>query len=691
MADKVLVIVESAAKAKTIGKFLGRNYVIKASVGHIRDLPKSSLGVDIDSGFVPRYITIRGKGELLKEIKEEAAKAGKVLLATDPDREGEAIAWHLTQAININPDSMCRIEFNEITKDAVKKAVKNPRAIDMDRVNAQQARRVLDRLVGYNLSPLLWAKVRKGLSGGRVQSVAVRLISDREREIQDFITEEYWTIDVELLTADRKNLTVHLVGKGKEKLDLRNKDQVDKVLKELKKLDYVITEIDNREKRRKALAPFTTSTMQQEAYRKLGFTSSRTMRIAQELYEGLAIGSEGNVGLITYLRTDSTRISAEAQQEALQYIEERYGSSYRPENPNIYKTKKTAQDAHEAIRPTSAYRHPDQIKSFLSRDQHRLYKLIWERFVASQMSPAVYDTQTVDVKAGSYLLRANGSILKFPGHLAVYQDSELAEYEKKKLPPLKNQERLQLVQTLPEQHFTQPPPRFTEATLVKLLEEKNIGRPSTYAPIIETIIKRGYVERKNKQFVPTELGYIVGDILLQHFPEIMDVEFTASMEEELDDVEEHGKVWQDTITEFWSTFSHRLEDAEATIEKVEIKPEEAGKDCPQCGQPLVYRMGRYGKFMACSGFPACKYTESMAQEAGVACPKCGAPILTLRTKRGRLFYGCKNYPQCDFKSWNLPSGQKCPVCGEFMVEKTVKGEKAVVCTNPECKHQLIEV
>lgn len=691
MANKVLVIVESAAKAKTIGKFLGKNYAIKASVGHIRDLPKSSLGVDVEGGFVPRYITIRGKGELLKEIKEEAAKAEKVLLATDPDREGEAIAWHLTQAINLNPQSLCRIEFNEITKDAVKKAVKNPRSIDMDRVNAQQARRVLDRLVGYNLSPLLWAKVRKGLSGGRVQSVAVRLICDREREIDDFICEEYWTIDVELLTTKKDIVNVRLIAKGKEKLELTTEAEAKLVVKDLERLSYQVSSIDNKEKRRKALPPFTTSTMQQEAYRKLGFTSSRTMRIAQELYEGLPLGSEGNVGLITYLRTDSTRISNEAQSEALQYIEEKYGAGYRPETPNQYKTKKTAQDAHEAIRPSSAYRHPDQIKNYLSRDQHRLYKVIWERFIASQMSMAIYDTQTVDVAAGDYILRANGSILKFPGHLAVYKDGETVEAEKKKLPPLKEKESLQLSAVLPEQHFTQPPPRFTEATLVKMLEEKNIGRPSTYAPIIETIIKRGYVDRKNKQFSPTELGYIVGDILMKHFPEIMDVEFTASMEERLDDIEDGGKVWQDTVAEFYSTFSYRLQEAEATIEKVEIKPEEAGKDCPQCGQPMVYRMGRYGKFMACSGFPACKYTESMAQEAGAACPKCSSPLLTLRTKKGRLFYGCKNYPQCDFKSWNLPSGKKCPVCGEMMVEKTVKGEKVIVCANAECKHQLVGV
>lgn len=691
MADKVLVIVESAAKAKTIGKFLGRNYAVKASVGHIRDLPKSSLGVDVESGFVPRYITIRGKGELLKEIKEEASKADKVLLATDPDREGEAIAWHLTQAINLNPQSLCRIEFNEITKDAVKKAVKSPRSIDMDRVNAQQARRVLDRLVGYKLSPLLWAKVRKGLSGGRVQSVTVRLVCDREREIEDFITEEYWTIEVELATAKNEVLIVHLVARGKEKIDLKNAAEVDQVVKDLKGRTYQVNNIENKEKRRKALPPFITSTMQQEAYRKLGFTSSRTMRIAQELYEGLAIGNEGTVGLITYLRTDSTRISNEAQEEALRFIEERFGPDYRPENPNIYKTKKTAQDAHEAIRPSSSYRHPDQIKNYLSRDQHRLYKMIWERFIASQMTAAVYDTQIVEVTAGDYSLRANGSILKFPGHLIAYKDGELAEVEKKKLPPLKEKEKLKLNLVTPEQHFTQPPPRFTEATLVKLLEEKNIGRPSTYAPIIETIIKRGYVERKNKQFVPTELGYIVGDILLKHFPEIMDVEFTASMEEELDDIEDGGKVWQDTIAEFYGTFSSRLIAAEATIEKVEIKPEEAGRDCPQCGKPLVYRNGRYGKFLACSGFPTCKFTESMAQEAGSLCPKCNSPLLALRTKKGRLFYGCKNYPQCDFKSWNLPSGQKCPVCGEMMVEKTVKGEKVIVCANTECKHKLVEV
>lgn len=668
MANKTLVIVESAAKAKTIGKFLGPKYKVKASVGHVRDLPKSKMGVDVDHDFGLQYITIRGKGPLIKEIREESDRSDRVLLATDPDREGEAIAWHLSKVINIPEEAKCRIEFNEITKDAVTRAVKNPRKIDFDRVDAQQARRVVDRLVGYSLSPLLWAKVRKGLSAGRVQSVAVRLICEREKEIENFKSEEYWSIDVGMLSPRNEAFSARLHQVKGKKPTIKNKAAADALIDQINAESFVVSKIDSKQKSRKAVPPFITSTLQQEAAKRLGFTSSRTMRIAQELYEGINLGTEGSVGLITYIRTDSTRVSSEAQMETLDYIKNRYGESYVPRQPNIYKSRKSAQDAHESIRPTSVLRRPEDVKTDLSRDQLRLYRLIWNRFVASQMAPAIFDTVTVDIKGGALMLRASSSKLKFPGHLAVYEEVEEENAtedtpQKTSLPTLAEGESITVSGVNADQHFTQPPSRYTEASLVKLLEERNIGRPSTYAPIIETIIKRGYVERRNKQFFPSELGFIVVELLKDNFPEIMEVQFTAEMEENLDQIEEGTRSWKKTVAEFYGPFAMRLEKAQAGIEKVTIPDEPAGKDCPKCGQPMLIKVGRFGKFTACSGFPACRHTESINQSIGVPCPQCGGDVVALRTKKGRTFYGCKNYPNCDFKSWNKPGEKEAAAKG----------------------------
>jgi len=682
-----LVIVESAAKAKTIAKFLGKTYKVKACVGHIKDLPKSKLGISIENDFEPQYITIRGKGELLKEIKNESQKSGRVLLATDPDREGEAIAWHLQNSIKLPEGSKCRIEFNEITGDAIKQAIKKSRAVDMNRVNAQQARRILDRLVGYNLSPLLWSKVRKGLSAGRVQSVAVKIICEREKEISAFVSDEYWTVEAVLGGSRKDSFIAKVLSFQGEKLEIGNEKEKDGLIDYLRVATYTVRTVEKKEKRPKPKPPFITSTMQQEASKRLGFSPSRTMRVAQELYEGLELGKKGTVGLITYLRTDSTRIAAVAQAEALDYIRSEYGREYAPDSANEYKSRKSAQDAHEAIRPSSVLRTPESVKAFLGRDQYRLYKLIWERFVASQMNPAVYDTLAVDINAGDYGLRANSSQLRFPGYKKVYNDSE-EEDVKNPIPELKSGQVLKLKELIPEQHFTQPPPRYTDASLVKLLEEKSIGRPSTYAPIIDTILKRHYVERQNKQFVPTELGFIIVDLLSQHFGNILNLQFTAQMEEDLDLVEEGQMDWKGVIRDFYGPFHSDLEKAQDLIEKVEIKDESAGKDCPQCGQPMYIKYGRFGKFIACSGFPECRHTESLNEEAGVNCPLCGGAVIALKSKKGRRYYGCKNYPQCNFRSWNKPTGEKCPVCGDAMVEKINKNKEVeAVCQNQECKHR----
>lgn len=686
MAENTLVIVESAAKAKTLGKFLGKGYKIKASVGHIKDLPKSKLGIDVNNNFEPQYITIRGKGNLLKEIKDEAQKAERVLLATDPDREGEAIAWHLQNAMRIPPGTKCRIEFNEITRDAVRGAIKKARPVDNNRVNAQQARRVLDRLVGYNLSPLLWAKVRKGLSAGRVQSVVVRLICDREKEIAEFQSEEYWTIEAILGDDKGSKFKARLLNRGKQKLEIHNEKEKDRIAGDLARANFVVARVEKKERTRKTPPPFITSTLQQEASKRLNFYSKRTMKVAQELYEGLDLGKEGTVGLITYLRTDSTRVAQVAQEEALEYITSHYGAKYAPSTPNQFKTRKNAQDAHECIRPTAIDRTPESIKGFLSRDQHRLYKLIWERFLASQMTAAVYDTVVADIAAGDYGFRASSSKLKFAGYLKVYNDVE-DEENKNALPELTKDQQLTLTELEPEQHFTQPPPRYSEASLIKLLEEYNIGRPSTYAPIIDTILKRNYVERQNKQFVPTELGFIVVDLLRDNFSNIVEVDFTARLEENLDQIEEGAMEWKEVVRDFYQPFAQDLERASALVEKVELKPEEAGKDCPNCGKPLLVKYGRFGKFLACSGFPECRHTESVNEEVGVKCPLCGGEVLALKSKKGRKFYGCANYPTCEFRAWNKPSGQKCPVCGDALLEKQGRSTKGqLVCNNTECKY-----
>jgi DNA topoisomerase I len=687
LAEGTLVIVESAAKAKTIAKFLGKNYRVKACVGHIKDLPRSKLGIEIENDFEPQYITIRGKGELLKEIKSWARKSNRVLLATDPDREGEAIAWHLQNFVKIPEGSKCRIEFNEITSDAIKQAIKSPRPVDMDLVNSQQARRILDRLVGYNLSPLLWSKVRKGLSAGRVQSVVVRVICEREKEINAFVSEEYWTIEAVLGSGGTNNFLANLHSFRNEKMEIKGQDDQQRVVGQLQQADFLVKNIEKKEKRRKSNPPFITSTMQQEASKRLGFFSSRTMRVAQELYEGLELGKKGTVGLITYLRTDSTRIANAAQAEALEFIQAEYGPAYAPATPNQFKSRKSAQDAHEAIRPSSVHRTPDSVKPHLSRDQYRLYKMIWERFVASQMTAAVFDTVAVDIAAGEYGLRANSSQIKFWGYKKIFNDSEDDEV-KNPIPELKPGQRLELQKLAPEQHFTQPPARYTEASLVKLLEEKNIGRPSTYAPIIETIIKRHYVERQNKQFIPTDLGFIVVELLSKHFGNILDTEFTAQMEAELDLIEEGKMAWKQVIRDFYAPFSVELEKAQDLIEKVEIQDEAAGRDCPQCGKPMFIKYGRFGKFVACSGFPDCRHTESLNEEAGVNCPFCGGVVIELKSKKGRKYFGCKNYPQCNFRAWNKPTGEKCPVCGDAMVEKINKNkEVSAVCQNPDCKHR----
>lgn len=672
-----LVIVESPAKAKTISKYLGSKYIVKASMGHIRDLPKSQIGVEIENQFQPRYITIRGKGSVLKELKDARKKVKKVYLAADPDREGEAIAWHLAHYLELDENEECRVVFNEITQQAVKDAFKSPRPIDMDLVNAQQARRVLDRLVGYKISPLLWKKVKKGLSAGRVQSVAVKLIIDRENEIKAFIPEEYWSITAHL-QKDKSVFEAKFHSLNGEKKELRNEEEVKQVLAAIGDSSFTVGDVKEKERQRNPSPPFITSSLQQEAARKLNFRAAKTMQIAQQLYEGVDLGKEGTVGLITYMRTDSTRISPVAQEEARAFIADKFGADYLPASPRIY-TKKNAnaQDAHEAIRPTSVLREPEKVKPYLSRDQHRLYKLIWERFVASQMASAVLDTMTVDLTAGAVMFRANGSKLKFPGFMKVYvegNDDGLAE-EERLLPPLASGETVQTKQIDPKQHFTQPPPRYTEARLVRTLEELGIGRPSTYAPTLETIQKRNYVAIEDKKFVPTELGELVIQLMEEFFPEILDAEFTAHMEGDLDEVEEGKENWVQVIESFYKSFEKRLIVAEDEMKEIEIRDEPSDETCDKCGKTMVYKMGRFGKFLACSGFPDCRNTKPIVKNTGVGCPKCGkGQIVERRSKKGRLFYGCDKYPECDFVSWDKPVAAPCPDCGGLMVEKRSRSQ-----------------
>ena len=684
-----LVIVESPAKAKTIKKFLGRGYTVEASMGHVRDLPKSQLGVDTDNHFEPKYITIRGKGELLAKLRKAAKSADQIYLATDPDREGEAISWHLGHILNIGEEVPCRIEFNEITKDAVKKAIKNPRTIDLNLVNAQQARRVLDRVVGYKISPLLWRKIRKGLSAGRVQSVATRVICDREKEIRAFVPEEYWTLRGDFYSQTQKKATVfeaYLYGRKNKKLEPKAGEEIDKVLSDLNKASFLVEKIQKGSRKRNPPAPFTTSTLQQEASRKLGFSTKKTMMLAQQLYEGVDIKGEGSLALVSYIRTDSTRVSEEAQNAARTAIESKYGKDYIPSKPNIYRGKKNTQDAHEAIRPTYLEWAPERLKESLKRDQMRLYRLIYERFLASQMTPAQYEVLTIHIAAGDYTFRATGSRKIFAGYTAVYMEGndEGSDDKDINLPALTEGEALELKEWKPEQHFTQPPPRYTEASLVRAMEDMGIGRPSTYSPTISTILSRGYMEREGKTLFPTELGEIVNDLMMEYFPNIMDYQFTADMEEKLDAVEEGNTEWRDIIKDFYGPFSQYLDHADQSIEKIEVKDEVSDVICENCGSNMVIKMGRFGKFLACPNFPECRNTKPILEEVDADCPKCGGAIVQRKSKKGRKFYGCEKYPECDFVSWDLPVREKCPDCGSFMVQKNTASEKKVKCTNKEC-------
>lgn len=686
MAD-ALVIVESPAKAKTIGKYLGKKYIVKASMGHVRDLPKSQMGVDAKEGFIPKYITIRGKGDVLKELRDAAKKVKRIYLAADPDREGEAIAWHLSYSLNMDQSEPCRVVFNEITKQAVKDAFKHPRKINMDLVNAQQARRILDRLVGYNISPLLWKKVKKGLSAGRVQSVAVKLIHDREMEIKNFVPEEYWTVTAMLKAATGEVFESKFYGYEGNKAELHSEEDVKVLLEKMGNAPFVVKDIKKRERKRNPAPPFITSSLQQEAARKLNFRAAKTMMVAQQLYEGIDLGKEGTVGLITYMRTDSTRVSQVAVEESKLYIEETYGKEYALEEARTHAKKENAQDAHEAIRPTSILRTPDSIKEFLSRDQLRLYRLIWERFIASQMASAILDTMTVTIEAGQATFRANGSKINFLGFMKVYVEGNDEGKEEKDniLPPLTEEEIVELSQLEPKQHFTQPPPRYSEARLVRTLEELGIGRPSTYAPTLETIQKRGYIALEDKRFVPTELGEIVTEIMSEFFPEILDPTFTAKMEEELDYIEEGKADWVHVLDEFYKGFETRLEVAEKYMEEIEIEDEISDEHCEKCGKHMVYKLGRFGKFLACSGFPECRNTKAILKETGVHCPKCEGMIVERKSKKSRTFYGCSHYPECEFVSWDKPIERKCPKCASMLVEKKGKKKQAnVQCT--ECDY-----
>lgn len=682
-----LVIVESPAKARTVGRFLGKGYNVKASVGHVRDLLRSQLSVDVAHNFAPKYRVPNEKRAVVKELQAAAAKAGDIYLATDPDREGEAIAWHLSEVLELPAERTHRVVFHEITEPAVAEAFAHPRSLSLDLVNAQQARRVLDRLVGYNLSPLLWRKIRGRLSAGRVQSVALRLVVEREREIEAFVPEEYWTLDAELTPQStrekrhRKTFRARLVRINGEEPQLRAEADVLPLLTVLEDAEYEVLRLKEGQRRRSPSAPYTTSTMQQEASRKLNFTAVKTMRIAQQLYEGLDIGNGQPVGLITYMRTDSTNVAATAQAEVRDYVNAQYGAQFLPPEPPQYKTRaKGAQEAHEAIRPTSVLRTPAELKPYLSHDQYRLYDLIWRRFVASQMAAAVYDTRTVEIAAGHgadkpYLFRASGSTLNFPGFLVVYEETgdENGNGEQKEdsqpVPPLTVGEFLDLIRLWPEQHFTQPPSRYTDASLIRTLEEYGIGRPSTYAAILSNIQERGYVAREQRRLYPTETGFLVNDLLVAHFPDLINVDFTAGMEERLDEVAEGQLDWVALLREFYGPFEQTLHKADAAIDKVEPTVEHVGRDCPDCGAPLIIRQGRFGKFIGCSTFPTCRHTEPLLEKVGVACPECHTgEVVVKRTKKGRIFYGCSSWPECNFTSWKRPLAQPCPKCGGLLLE-----------------------
>ena len=684
--SKKLVIVESPSKATTIKKYLGRGYSVLASMGHIIDLPKSYLAIDTENNYEPKYITIRGKGELVKSLKKEAKTADKIYLATDPDREGEAISWHLANLLEIDKTSQCRVTFNEITKKAVTEGIKQPRSINEDLVNAQQARRVLDRIVGYKISPILWKKVKKGLSAGRVQSVATKLICDRENEINAFVPQEYWSLDASLI-KDKKKFTAKFYGENGKKIELKDKENTLAIKEQIENSPFVVASVKKSTKKKSPEPPFITSTLQQEASRKLNFTTARTMQTAQQLYEGINIKGRGQIGLITYMRTDSLRIADDARAQAKSYILAEYGDKYYPNTPRIYKAKKNAQDAHEAIRPSYTDIAPDSIKDSLTSDQYKLYKLIWSRFISSQMTDALYDTvsATIDAAGEKYQFRATGATMKFDGYTLVYTEGKDEEEKKEtKLPPLEDGDVLTLDKLLPEQHFTQPPARYTEAALIKMLEEKGIGRPSTYSPTISTIIARGYVTRTKKTLFPTELGMIVNDIMSKYFKDIVDVTFTASMENDLDMVEDGKEDWHKVVDDFYKPFEKVLKTAEDEIGDVEIKDEVSDVKCEKCGAMMVYKQGKYGKFLACPSFPNCRNTKPIVKQIGVNCPKCGGQIIEKKSKRGKIFYGCEKYPECDFTSWDKPTNKICPGCGGMMYQKGTRDGK-IYC--PVCSEK----
>ena len=686
-AKKKLLIVESPAKAGTIKKYLGKDYTVMASMGHIIDLPKSNMGVDLENDYEPRYITIRGKGPLLAELKKEAKKSDIVYLATDPDREGEAISWHLAGALGIDPKSPCRVTFNEITKTAVKAAIKEPRPIDMDLVDAQQARRVLDRIVGYTISPILWEKVKRGLSAGRVQSVATRLICDREEEIENFTPQEYWSIEATINDPkSKKDFTAKYYGEKNKEVKLENAAETKKITDSIKNADFTVEKVKRGQQKRNPQPPFTTSTLQQEASRKYNFQAAKTMQIAQMLYEGINLGGKlGTIGLITYMRTDSLRIADDAQKEAVSYLTENYGKEYV--NPKQYKTKKSAQDAHEAIRPTSINIKPIEIKDKLTNDQYRLYKLIWERFAASQMASAVYDTMLLTLDANGHTFKASGSNVKFKGYMSVYVEATDNDDKKEKmLPPLEEGQSVKLKSFEEKQHFTQPPARYSDATLIRELEENGIGRPSTYAPTISTIVSRGYVARSKRQLVPTELCFVTDEIMKNNFSKIVDVEFTAGMEEELDEVEDGDIQWKNVIREFYPPFKDNLDKAQSSIEKIKIKDEESDIVCDKCGRKMVYKLSKFGKFLACPGYPECKNTMAIREGTGAECPKCGGEILVRRSRKGKTYYACEKLPKCDFMAWDMPLKEKCPQCGGLLLKKNGRSGK-IYCLNEDCKYE----
>lgn len=684
-----LVIVESPAKAKTIGKYLGKNYVVEASMGHVRDLPKSKLGVDIEKNYEPKYITIRGKGELLEKLRKAAKKSEKVYLATDPDREGEAISWHLAKILKIDENETCRIEFNEITKTAIKAAIKVPRKINLNLVNAQQGRRILDRLVGYEISPILWRKIKWGLSAGRVQSVALRVICDREKEISDFQSKEYWTIECTLnKNSDNKSFVVKLTSYNNKKIEITNEVESKEIINKLENGKFLVKKVKNSSRTKNPLPPFITSTLQQDAYKKLNYSTKRTMSIAQQLYEGVDVKGHGAIGLITYMRTDSVRVASEAQDTAKKFLIEKFGDSYVPEIPRVFKSKKNIQDAHEAIRPTYVELTPSVIKENLKNEQYKLYNLIWNRYLASQMSSCILNTTSIDVENGEYNLKASGSSIKFDGFMKVYEYTTEEDNETTNFPQLSQSEELTQKLIEGKQHFTQPPAKFSEATLVKTLEDNGIGRPSTYAPTVSTLLGRRYIEREKRTLKPTELGIIVNNIVSEYFKQIVDVEFTAEMESKLDNVEEGKETWNNIVDEFFKPLKIAIDVAEKEISKITIEDKVSEIECDKCGKFMVIKHGRFGDFLACPGYPECKNTKPIVEELNVQCPKCDGKVLVRKSRKGKKFFGCSNYPNCDFVSWFEPVADKCPQCGNFMWKKFNKSKGSYYeCSNLECKYK----